>query len=71
MSGRWRAWMALAALRFGLAPEAFWRLGVSEWLALCAALAPERTSPPERARLEALIAAHPDDNGSGKTGREG
>lgn len=60
MSETWARWLALAVMRFGLSPDAFWRLSLSEWRALCAALDPVRPAPPDRAALEALLAAHPD-----------
>lgn len=42
-----------AVLRLGLAPENFWRLGVAEWSALVAAVAP--SGGMTRAELKALI----------------
>ncbi|WP_367193727.1 phage tail assembly chaperone [Amorphus sp. 3PC139-8] len=51
----WRAAMAVAIGRRGLAPEAFWRLTLRE---LRAVLAPERTAPAaDVGRLRALIGA--------------
>ncbi len=53
----WPALLRQAALRFGLAPEAFWRLSVAEWRALV------EDGPPQtltRTALEALVRAYPD-----------
>ncbi len=53
----WPARLRLAALRFHIAPDAFWRLSVKEWAALTAAPAPDALG---RQDLTALMAAHPD-----------
>lgn len=52
----WPALLRLAALRFGIAPDAFWRLSLVEWRALTDA-APDALT---RAAFEALARAHPD-----------
>lgn len=53
----WAAMMRLAAGRFAIAPEAFWRLSVREWAGLTGAGAgPAMT----RAELTALEASWPD-----------
>ncbi len=50
--------LRLAALRFGIAPEAFWRLSLVEWRALTR---PADAAPPlTRAEFDALAAAWPD-----------
>ena len=55
----WPHLLRLAAERFRIAPEAFWRLSLAEWLALTAAAS---TAPPlDRAAFDALLAAFPDD----------
>ena len=51
--------MALAADRFGVAPEAFWRLSVREWRMLTA---PAAAASMSRAALERLAAAWPDES---------
>ena len=60
MSASWQNWFALGVLRFGLSPDAFWRLSVLEWRALCAALGPDAAPPPERGVLETLMRRFPD-----------
>ncbi len=52
----WPGLLRLAALRFGLAPDAFWRLSLVEWRAL----ADEPADTLNRAGLEALARAWPD-----------
>ena len=54
----WSARLRLAAERFGVAPEAFWRLSLPEWRALTQDAAPAVLP---RARLEAMAREHPDD----------
>jgi uncharacterized phage protein (TIGR02216 family) len=53
----WPALIRLAAVRFHIAPEAFWRLSVKEWGALT-------TPPPSqvlgRQDLNTLMTRHPD-----------
>lgn len=61
MSARWRAWLQLAVLRFGLSPTDFWALSLTEWRTLLAALAPGAGGALDRAGLEALRAAYPDE----------
>lgn len=53
----WAALLRLAALSYGVAPEAFWRLSLKEWRALC-----EDAGAPALGRggFEALAAAWPD-----------
>jgi uncharacterized phage protein (TIGR02216 family) len=53
----WPVLLRLAALRFGLAPEAFWRLSLVEWRALV----DEPADTLNRAALDALARAWPDD----------
>ena len=57
--GSWPAMLRLAAERFAIQPAAFWRLSLAEWLALTAP--PCVTEPLDRAGLDALLAAFPDD----------
>lgn len=52
----WPALLRLAATRFGIAPEAFWRLSLAEWRALTE----EGPAGLSRQGLEALMAAWPD-----------
>ncbi len=59
MSAHWQGWFALGVLRFGLNPEAFWRLSVLEWRALCSALAPG-AAPPVRGVLDSLMRRYTD-----------
>jgi uncharacterized phage protein (TIGR02216 family) len=54
----WPARLRLAALRFGLPPESFWRLSLAEWRALAAD--PAALAPLDRRAFQALAAAHPD-----------
>jgi uncharacterized phage protein (TIGR02216 family) len=61
MNPRWQAWLQLAVLRFGLSPPAFWALTLTEWRALLAALAPGGGAALDRAGLERLRAAYPDE----------
>lgn len=49
----WASWLQAAVLRFGLTPEAFWRLSLCEWRALTRAVS--GTEPMTRAGLEALL----------------
>ena len=60
MSAHWQGWFALGVLRFGLNPDAFWRLSVLEWRALCSALAPGAAPPPDRSALDTLMRRFPD-----------
>ena len=60
--GEWNARLQLAAERFGVAPEAFWRLSLVEWRALTGDDAPAALG---RARLAELMAEHPDEKGLG------
>ena len=55
--GEWGERMRIAAERFGIAPEGFWRLSLVEWRALTVAA----SAPLSRARLEALVREHPDE----------
>ena len=55
----WPEMLRLAAERFGIAPESFWRLSLAEWNALTAPLA--GAAPLGRAGFEALAARFPDD----------
>jgi uncharacterized phage protein (TIGR02216 family) len=52
----WPALLRLAALRFGVAPDAFWRLSLAEWRALT----DETPDALNRAGLESLARAYPD-----------
>lgn len=52
----WAGLLRLAALHFGLAPNAFWRLSLVEWRALV----DEPADTLNRAALEALARAWPD-----------
>jgi uncharacterized phage protein (TIGR02216 family) len=54
----WAPLLRQAALRLGLPPAAFWRLSLKEWRALAG---PAAAPPLDRAALDALIAAFPDD----------
>ena len=54
----WPGLLRLAALRFGLAPNAFWRLSLTEWRALTEA---PPTPVISRNDLSALIARYPDE----------
>lgn len=56
---RWGVWLAHAQRVFGITPEKFWRLSVSEWRALTAQQAETRLGPDEFA---ALAARFPDCN---------
>ncbi len=64
MNARWRAWLQTAVLRLGLSPSEFWALSLGEWRALLAALAPASGEALDRAGLEALRAAYPDERSS-------
>ena len=55
----WPALLRLAATRFAVPPEAFWRLSLAEWRALAAD--PAAPLPLDRRAFEALSAAHPDE----------
>ena len=57
MSADWPALLRLSVTRFGIAPEAFWRLSVLEWRALSGALAPPSLT---RGELNALQRRFPD-----------
>jgi len=63
MNPRWRAWLRLAVLRFGLSPNDFWALSLCEWRALLAELGQGEGEGAalNRAGLERLRAAFPDD----------
>lgn len=61
MNSRWQAWLQTAVLRLGLSPSEFWALRVCEWRALLAALAPGGGAALDRAGLERLRAAFPDE----------
>ncbi|WP_421792916.1 phage tail assembly chaperone [Hyphobacterium sp.] len=52
-----RAWLRLAAERYGIAPHQFWALSLMEWLALT-----HSESPPalQRSALSNLLKAYPD-----------
>jgi len=52
----WPALLRLAAVRLGIAPEAFWRLSLPEWRALT----DETPDGLTRTRLDELLAAWPD-----------
>ena len=55
----WAALMHAASTAYGVPPEAFWRLSLTEWRALTTAGG--RGVPPlTRGELDALMAAHPD-----------
>ena len=54
----WPSALRLAATRFAIPPDAFWRLSVKEWAALTA---PPRTETLDRAALETLMTLHPDE----------
>lgn len=53
----WPAMLRLAALRYGIAPEAFWRLSLAEWRALTT----EPSAALSRADLDALAHRFPDE----------
>jgi len=61
MNPRWRAWLRLAVLRFGLSPRDFWALSLAEWRALLAGPGEGEGAALNRAGLERLRAAFPDD----------
>lgn len=52
----WPALLRLSARRFGIAPDAFWRLSLAEWRALT----DETPDYLTRAGLDALARAYPD-----------
>ncbi len=54
----WPAMLRLAAMRFAIAPDAFWRLSLAEWRALTAEPAPAALT---RAAFEALASRFPDE----------
>lgn len=54
----WPALIRLAAERFAIPPEAFWRLSLAEWLALTAPSV--AADPLNRAGFDALLTAFPD-----------
>lgn len=57
MTTPWADLLRLAALRFRIPPEAFWRLSLAEWRALTA----EGAAPAlDRAGFNVLARAHPD-----------
>ncbi len=53
----WGAWL-LSALSAGIAPDAFWRLSLTEWRALCAWGSTDHAL--NRAHLDELMKAYPD-----------
>ena len=53
----WPALLRLAAGRFLIPPDAFWRLSLAEWRALTGGEGPE---PLPRAALDALLTQFPD-----------
>jgi len=53
----WPALLRLAASRFLIPPDAFWRLSLAEWRALTEG---EGADPLPRAALDALVAQFPD-----------
>lgn len=55
----WPALLRLAAVRFGVAPAAFWALSLPEWRALVAE--PAGPDPLTRREFDALAAACPDE----------
>jgi uncharacterized phage protein (TIGR02216 family) len=55
----WPGLLRLAAERFAVTPQAFWRLSLVEWRALTAPV--PQAQPLDRAGLDALLAAFPDD----------
>lgn len=55
--GEWAAMLRVAALRLGIAPEAFWRLSLSEWRMLTEDAGPAAMG---RSELERLMREHPD-----------
>ena len=54
----WAERLRLAAARWAIAPEGFWRLSLVEWRALTEGAGPE---PLSRPRFEALAREHPDE----------
>lgn len=60
MTGGWAEALRVAAVRFGIAPEAFWRLSLREWRALTEAAA----GAMGRRELERLAAEWPDEGGA-------
>ena len=56
MDAHWAAMLRAAVVRFGLSPDAFWRLSLNEWRALVDSA---EEAPLARAGLEALIARYP------------
>ncbi len=54
----WGPLLRRAALEFGLTPEGFWRLSLTEWRALTHV--PAGPEPMSRPAFDALIAAYPD-----------
>ena len=58
----WAARLRLAAERFGIGPEGFWRLSLPEWRALTEEDAPAVLG---RSGLKALMEAHPDQTSLG------
>ena len=57
MSTPWPDLLRLAAVRFHIAPDAFWRLSLAEWLALTTPDAPPAL---DRATFDVLSGQHPD-----------
>lgn len=64
--------MLRAALRLGIAPDAFWRLGVREWRMLAGGRGTGEAGAGgmDRVALGALMAAYPDRAGDHNSGSE-
>ncbi len=52
-----KAWLAHAACRLGIAPRAFWQLSLREWQALAG---PPEPAPLPRSGLTELLNTYPD-----------
>lgn len=57
MNPDWPALIRLAAVRFAIPPEAFWRLSLAEWRALTGASVGGALT---RRELDTLLNLHPD-----------